>query len=283
MFEFLKNNLTFVAIACICAFGVFGKLLARHRYQSLLRQSESISNAKDKFLKQIRTKYEGVFRMNRGVRNANAFVRKQLYRYRCGLFRLETLDNFSAWGAIFCFAIGVANSLIELRTAQEVQEVLVPLLAGILAAAGLILVDRAADNRCRRQELISHLQDYLENNVQSRMEANVAASANGRIEAAVARNVTDISAARLEKMEKTEKKESVSKPAESGTTDKIQTLRREKTKRESFSPLRSHGKEGASLKKSLEQAAASKDVGEKKNLSQEEEALMEEIIREYLS
>lgn len=278
MFDFLKDNLAFVAIACICAFGVLGKLFAKHRYQNLLRQSESIANAKDKFLKQIRTKYEGVFRMNRGVRNANAFVRKQLYRYRCGIFRLETLDNFSAWGAIFCFAIGVASSLFELRAARELQEVLVPLFAGILAAAGLILVDRAADNRYRRQELITHLQDYLENNVGSRMEANTAnANLNVRAETAATRNVTEISAARADK------KEVNGETAEISIADKIHPLRREKGKRESFSPLKSHGKEGASLKKSLEQAAASKDMGNKKNLSQEEEALMEEIIREYLS
>lgn len=280
MLEFLKENLTFVAMACICGFGVIGKLLARHCYQMLLRQSENISTAKNKFLRQIKSKYEGVYRINRGVKNTNAFVKKQLYRYRYGILRLETLDNFSAWGAILCFAIGVGNSCYLMRSTQSLRVLAFPVGAGILAAAGLILIDRAADNHSRRQELISHVQDYLENNVSSRMESSVNASA----EAAVAAKIPESDSSVGKNNQEKNGGNSIAATLEN-SNNKIRAMkkREEKNKQENISPLKSRGKEGASLKKSLEQVAASKEEGNSKQLSQEEQQLMDEIIREYLS
>ncbi|MGN0298210.1 MAG: hypothetical protein ACI4C1_03325 [Lachnospiraceae bacterium] len=271
MLEFLKDNLAFVAIVAIFGFGAVGKLIARHCYQMLLQQSENISSAKNKFLRQIKTKYEGVFRVNRGVKNTNAFITKQLYRYRYGLFRLETLDHFSAWGAALCFGIGVGNGLLLLRADKSSYDIIFSVGAGILAAVGMILVDRAADNQIRHQELITHIQDYLDNNVSSRMEANLT---NGKQEAAVSKEAI-IPMSDASHTEKGNSKEQ--------SNDKVRSLRKNEEKKSNFSPLKSHGQEGASLKRSLEQAAASREEGNKKALSAEEEALMDEIIREYLS
>ena len=77
MLSFLEKGFVLYIMTAICVVGVIGKLSVNHIYRRLIRQSDNLTTAQDRQLRQLKTKYETAYRMNVGVHNVLAFVEKK--------------------------------------------------------------------------------------------------------------------------------------------------------------------------------------------------------------
>lgn len=165
MLEYLKQGYALYAMVGVSLLGIIGKLAANHIYKRLIKQSENIGTAKDKYLKQIKAKYETAYRTNEGIHNIPVFIEKSFYRYKRFGFRLQKLDNFATQGALLCFLIGLVATLTGFLYDADMKTLVVQFSAGIILGVSMILFDGITDTMSKREALLVHIQDYLENHL----------------------------------------------------------------------------------------------------------------------
>lgn len=165
MLEYLKQGYALYAMVGVCLLGMLGKLAANHIYKRLIKQSDNIGAAKDKYLKQMKTKYETAYRTNEGINNIPVFVEKSFYRYKRFGFSLQKLDNLATQGALLCFLIGLVATLTGFLYDADMKTLVLQFSSGVILGVSMILFDGMTDTMSKREALLVHIQDYLENHL----------------------------------------------------------------------------------------------------------------------
>lgn len=257
MLSFLEKGFVLYIMTAICVVGVIGKLSVNHIYRRLIRQSDNLTTAQDRQLRQLKTKYETAYRMNVGVHNVLAFVEKNVSGYKKGAFCIRKLENITLNCSLFVFVIGLCASLLSFLYEAEVKTVVMQASIGTILAISMILVDNIVDTKTKRESLISSLCNYLTNVLVVRTPQELAEErSEGKI---MTKGAIKDDIFMKKNREKKVLRGNIKEKPEINQTE--------------------------ALKKSLAQIAAAKEGenGREKKLTPKEERLIEDIIKEYLT
>lgn len=269
MLAYLEQGNALYIFAALCLIGMIGKLAVNHVYKSLIKQSDNIAAAKDKQLQQMKTKYESIYRINCGIKNSEVFVQKKLAQYQLVRLRLKTWEAVDLYAGAVCLLLGIGSAFGIYWWDGNAKMSVAYLAAAAAAAVWMLLFHQAADSGGNRMLLEKSLCHYFE-------------------------NVLVVRSARAGKQEAEEEELQRSHPV---MKDDI-FMRKQEPEQESSNTFTaaapadsSIGKSGQraqmdALRESLSQIAAAKsEDSDKKNrrLTQKEEQLIDEILRQYLS
>lgn len=241
MMQFLTTGKAIYVIAAICAVGLFSKLLVRNLYRRLIKQSDNMMSTNNRVLRQIKQKAENAYRVNSGINNVSALVERQLYQCKRLGLPIRTWDNLAACAALLCFLLGGTGAFLAFRGEAPMGTIVLYGACGVLFGVLNLFFDNLMDTAGKRQQLLVHMSDYVENTLLGRLARGLA----------------------IEEPEEEEQEEEE----------------------------KDSGRDIEYLKRSLDQIAASKErsrrgqdrQGKNKRFGPEEEKLIEEIIKEYLS
>ena len=245
------------------------KLAVNHVYKSLIRQSDNLATAKDRQLQQMKTKYESLYRMNCGIKNSEVFVTGKTGQYRLLRIRLNTWNAFDLYAGTLAVTVGLLAAFGTYWWDGAEKMSVLYLGSAALAAIGMLLFHSAAGGDANRAALENALCHYFENVLIVRGPHAAMAEEEQEESVRTRTSMKDDIFMRKPQADEQEKQETAF------STDGGM-LRGKSGQRA----------EMEALKESLSQiAAARSDGGEKKSrkLTQKEEQLIDEILRQYLS
>ncbi len=293
MLLYLERGLALYGVCFVLFMGICTKWLTNHTYKKLLVQSENFSAVKDRGLKQLKSRYESTYRLNGSVHNVPVFIEKQLGQLSVLGMRLRRLENLTLPLALLCFLVGMGSSLLVFLYNGSLQMMVTQFAAGVLAGIVLVAVECLLDTGAKRELLFVQVQDYLENSleVQLKQPASAPETVSESVAPAKRKSMKDDLFMKMKEEQGSSRR---SRVKQSGAFAREQYRREEDTEERAYrerseeeKAYRERDKDIAFLRRSLEQIAAAREQEEKapaaKNLSEEEERLMEEIIREYLN
>ena len=102
MLQLLETGRVLYALAAFCVLGILTRLVTRHAYKRLLKESKDLSLTKNKSLKELRQRAENTYRINQGLVDSGAWLEHQLYE-----FHMMDLALPAAWrsGSIFLLLV----------------------------------------------------------------------------------------------------------------------------------------------------------------------------------
>lgn len=257
MLSFLEKGFALYIMAAICIAGVIGKLVVSHVYKKLIKQSDNLTTAQDRQLRQLKTKYEMTYRMNAGVHNVSAFVEDNIGTYKKGIFYLRKLENIALNCGLFVFVMGLCTALLSFLYEAKTKTIVLQASIGVILGISMVLIDNIIDTKTKKDSLSAHLCNYLTNVLVVRTSQELA-----------------------------EERSEGKTMAKGIMNDDIFMKRgRERKLQRNNVEDKSEMDQKESLKKSLAQIAAAKEggSGREKKLSPKEERLIEDIIKEYLT
>lgn len=270
MLAYLEQGNVLYVLAVFCLIGVIGKLTVNHVYKGLIRQSDNVASAADKQLQQMKTKYESIYRINCGVRDCRAFVSKRLYQYRILGMRLSSWDfcdlHAAGIGLLLCFV----SAFWIYRMDGDLKMSATYICVAGMAFGAMVLFHHIADSAANREALESSLCHYFENVLVVRgprtAMQDIQQEESVRAKTAMRDDVFMKKPERAVQEKEEEPYEEEEKPVQ-----RVQNGPRA---------------EMEALKESLSQIAAARNEGNEKRsrrLTQKEEQLIDEILRQYLS
>ncbi|BBF44677.1 erythrocyte binding protein 1 [Lachnospiraceae bacterium KM106-2] len=297
------NNIFIYVIAALFGLGVIAKLIVWLSMKGLIRKSKKMATSKSKLLQTIRLKFETCYKLKLGVNNVDIFVDKYVYRHKfCGIL-LSTWDNLCGQLVTLCLLIGFGSGVLGVIENCEQKSILYTILTGAIAGGLLISFDLLTNIKQKKQVLVTNIKDYLENFLKISLE-NEALSAtlieqyHNEIEG------MDI---KMDKKKLAEKKrgdkkqllkeELAARDSKKVNPEDMARERREAKKNELKQMIRDDKKPNIAVDKSKSSIAAAdmkktdqdgeskrlKDRKTKYVMTEEEEKLVEEILKEYLA
>lgn len=276
MLQFLETGKALYLLAAICLLGMFSRLVTRNLYRRLIKETDNMTLTKNKYLRDLKQKTESTYRLNGGIRNIRAYIEKQMYGYRFMGISLNGWGNISAQLMFLCFVAGGVLAFASYWYRCDSYYVVLYGSAGILLGMLSMMVDSGMNLTERRQQLLTGMQDYMENTLLIRL------SQEPRSAAAVEEENTIQETGRTNIRERS-------------VTGGLASGKRTRNRRESAAvqavpePKETNSKRDVDyLKQSLEQIAASREKRKTddswiKDLNPDELQLIGEIIREYLA
>lgn len=244
MLQFLEGGYFLAIMAGIAVLGMVDKLLVRRLYKRLIKQSENINQAKNKFLKQLKQKYESNYRLYDGVNNNQLFLEKQINQYRFLGSSLRGIDNFSSQAPGIVVLLGIASSLALYLYHVSFELIVLHTCAGVILGIAAFMFDNLVDTAGCREILLIQLGDYIENTLANQLKR------------------------------KERREDYVTVPVEE--VEPEEALKSEQTQKDIEYLKRSLSQIAAGLEPEAEK------LPPKKRLSAEEEQVIKDIIKEYL-
>ncbi len=174
--EFLETGNVLYLMLAISALGVLSKFLVNGRYRKLLRQSQNMGTAKDKYLKQWKMKFENTYRAGGGMENIPVYVEKNLGQYRFLGIRLSKLTRLNALAAALVCLGGLTASFMTYWYADTMEMVILYAASGILLGGAMVLWEGFCNTQGKRGRLLLYIRDYFENTLAGRLETFQAAA-----------------------------------------------------------------------------------------------------------
>lgn len=168
--EFLETGNVLYLMLAVSALGILSKLLVNGRYRKLLRQSQNMGNAKDKYLKQWKMKFENTYRAGGGVDNISVYVEKNLGQYRFMGIRLSRLSRFNSLAAALVCLGGLTAAFMTYWYADTMKIVILYAASGLLMGGAMVLWEGICDTRGKKGRLLLYIRDYFENTLAGRLE-----------------------------------------------------------------------------------------------------------------
>ncbi len=181
MMSFLQTGKALYVLAAICLLGIWTRLAAGSFYKRLIRESVNMALTKNRFLRQLKQNAEDTYRLNQGMNNTRVYLEKQLYSIRTMGLSVRGLDSLSGQLTLLCFLAGGAAAFLSYWYRSDNYYIVMYGTLGILSGMVTMLVDYGVNLEGRRQQLLTCLQDYLENVMWPRMnrEGMAAPAGNG--------------------------------------------------------------------------------------------------------
>ncbi len=174
--EFLETGNVLYLMLAVSALGVLSKFLVNGRYRKLLRQSQNMGTAKDKYLKQWKLKFENTYRAGGGMENIPVYVEKNLGQYRFLGIRLSKLSRLNALAAALVCLGGLTAAFMTYWYTDTMEIVILYAASGILLGGAMVLWEGFCNTRGKRGRLLLYIRDYFENTLAGRLETFQAAA-----------------------------------------------------------------------------------------------------------
>ena len=169
MMSFLQTGHALYALAAICLAGVFSRLMAGSFYKRLIKESANMALTKNRCLRTLKQNAEDTYRINQGMSNTRVYLERQLYGLRMGGMSVRGMDNLSGQLTLLCFLAGGGAAFLSYWYRSDNYYIVLYGTIGILSGMLTMLVDYGVNLEARRQQLLTCLQDYLENVMWPRM------------------------------------------------------------------------------------------------------------------
>lgn len=180
MLQLLETGRALYALAAFCVLGILTRLVTRHAYKRLLKESKDLSLTKNKSLKELRQRAENTYRINQGLVDSGAWLEHQLYEFRMIGIRLSGWSSMGTRWTWLCLLLGGAAAFFSYWYRLDTYYVVLYGGGAVLMAMLTMLFDGGIAGDLREQLLIS-LQDQIDNVVGPKMARNLSME-NGRTE-----------------------------------------------------------------------------------------------------
>ncbi len=266
LLQFLETGKVLYIMLAVSVLGILSKLLVNRRYARLVKQSENMGAAKDKYLRQWKVKFENTYRSNGGVNNIPVYVEKNLKQYRFMGIRLVRLERFNRLAASLLCLGGLTASFMTYWYTDNGKIVALYAASGLLLGGAMVLWETLCNTSGKAEQILLSIRDYFENTLVGRLETGQAmtpameAAGTGSAGAAEASGLEAAAAA-------------VPEPQQRETAPEAMRRKEEAAGREQDEDF---------FRKRLERIAAGRRGGGGRKLTAEEEHLIEDIIQEYL-
>ena len=253
----------------VSVLGILSKLLVNGRYARLVKQSENMGTAKDKYLRQWKVKFENTYRSNGGVNNIPVYVEKNLKQYRFMGIRLARLERFNRLAASLLCLGGLTAAFMTYWYTDNRKIVALYAVSGFLLGGAMILWETLCNTPGKIEQILLYSKDYFENTLVGRLETGQAMTpaveaagpaGTGSAEPAAVSGLEAAAAAAPEPQQREELSETLRKNEEAAGREQDEDF----------------------FRKRLERIAAGRRGGGGRKLTAEEEHLIEDIIQEYL-
>ena len=169
MMNVLQTGKALYVLAAICLAGILVRMMAGSFYKGLIRESANLALTKNKCLRALKQNAEDTYRMNQGMNNTRVYLEKQLYGLKMLGFSLKGVDNLAGQLTLLCFLAGGAAAFGAYWYRSDNYYIVLYGTVGILSGMLTMLVDYGVNLEARRQQLLTCLQDYMENVMLPRM------------------------------------------------------------------------------------------------------------------
>jgi len=154
----------------LCAFGVIIKLFLLIAYSRMIKASDSMSNTKKRWMKQMKLKFETCYQLKIGVNNVDVFVDKYVNRRKfCGIL-LSTWERISGQTISLCLLTGSISGVLGILYDCGWKQTLFTFFTGLWTSLIVIIVDNIVNIKDHRTLLHLNLNDYFENYLKVRLE-----------------------------------------------------------------------------------------------------------------
>lgn len=167
MFE--KDILLYV-MAGLCGFGIILKIMIALVYHGLIKASDQMGTSKNKLMKLMRLKFEACYKLKIGVNNVDTFVDKYVYKHKfCGI-SLYAWENFSGQFMILCTGISIIGGILAIMYGYPRDTIFFIFLGGLSAISLLAFFESVLNSRTKKNIVKVNIKDYLENFLKARLE-----------------------------------------------------------------------------------------------------------------
>lgn len=303
MERFLTSDIPVYVMAVITLSGILITLTAGIYYQQMIKQTENMLGVRYAFLQQIKNKFENTYRLNKGIEDISLFVDRQLKESRILLMSTETAGKASLKAACLCLLLGTGLYVLQgmFQAAEsEMSRTITVTAVCVIAGFSIHVLSDVAD---KRERLCLQLTEYCVNTFAKRLDRNSEDEKYIRSESdsihnrkVFRRKPDDDMRVSRTKAENDRKVGRINKdfeqsdmgPDNDGYNEKIRDHeeRKEKTMRleKAASDQPPFSEDDLQyLRQSLERLAAGreKNASKKHKFTSEDEAVVDEILREY--
>lgn len=169
MMNVLQTGKALYVLAAICLAGILVRMLAGSFYKGLIKESANLALTKNKYLRALKQNAEDTYRMNQGMNNTRVYLEKQLYSLKMLGLSVKGVESLSGQLTLLCFLVGGAAAFGAYWYRSDNYYIVLYGAVGILSGMLTMLVDYGVNLESRRQQLLTCLQDYLENVMWPRM------------------------------------------------------------------------------------------------------------------
>ncbi|QNM04572.1 hypothetical protein [Qiania dongpingensis] len=271
LLQFLETGKVLYIMLAFSILGVLSKFLVNGRYRKLIKQSENMGTAKDKYLKQWKVKFENTYRSSSGVNNIPVYVERNMGQYKFMGVRLNRLERLNRLAAAFLCLGGMVASFMTYWYAGVTKTVVLYVFSGFALGGAMILWETLCNTPGKYSQLLLCIRDYFENTLVKRLESGQPAELSPAMEGAGASGGPG---GVMEAAVSGDASFSENPGVLDGQAADLLRKSEEAAGRE---------QDAAFLKKRLERIASGRHGGgHARKLTDEEEHLIEDIIQEYL-
>lgn len=170
MLNQILNQKIIIFVAIMCGIGFFVKWMLHHTYKRLLHASSDIGHSPHCLMKTLCMKFEACYKLKMGVPNVSLFVEKYLRHYHVFGMNIKTWEHVNMFSIILVMAACMGNSIWNMMQGNESIQVFLPLFAGVIGTAFLLLIDSVWNTENQWKLLQIDITDYLENICKPRLE-----------------------------------------------------------------------------------------------------------------
>ncbi len=312
MLQLLERGQALYVLSAICLLGVITRVVTKHLYKGLLKESTNLAMTKNKSLKELRKRAENTYLVNQGMRDSGAWLDYQFYDLKAMGIRMTGWSNLCMQWTWLCLIGGGVGAFFSYWYRLDTSYIVLYGGGAVLMAMFTMLFDNGAVGGCRNQ-LLASLQNQLENVMGPKLMRNMPADgarSDGGTEQTGIRNVSRLTNRSVrsvrgvqsgsEAMESATGAETLNQgqrtAVERGNAGRKATMRGSRCGAQNdqtaavVSGMEQTNMESSDyLKRSLEQLAASRERGRStdenwlKDLKPEEVELIGDILKQYLA
>lgn len=171
MLQILETGKALYVLAGICGLGILTRLITGRLYKRLLKESTNLGMTKNKRLKELRQRAENTYRMNQGMRDSGAWLEHQLNELRFMGITLTGWSTLSMQWTWLCLMAGAAAAFASYWYRLDTYYIVLYGCGAVMLAMLTMLFDLGAAGS-RKEQLLSALQDYVENIMCPRLARN---------------------------------------------------------------------------------------------------------------
>lgn len=172
MLQLLETGQALYVLAGICVLGLLARMMTRNLYKRLVKESANLATAKNKSLKELKQRAENAYRMNQGLRDSSVWLEHQLGDLRFRGMTLAGWSNFCMRLTWLCLLLGGTGAFFSYWYRLDTYYIVMYGGGSVLMAMLTMLFDNGVAGAWREQ-LVTALQDYMENVMCPRLARNL--------------------------------------------------------------------------------------------------------------
>lgn len=170
MMNFLQTGKALYVLGLICLAGVLVRLAAGSFYKRLIRESGNMALTKNRYLRELKQNAEDTYRLNQGMSNTHVYLERQMYSLKSWGMSVRAMDNLAGQFTLLCFLTGGAAAFLSYWYRSDNYYIVLYGTSGILTGMFTMMIDYGVNLESRKHQLLTCIQDYLENVMWPRME-----------------------------------------------------------------------------------------------------------------